>query len=55
MGVGFDKTGSYAVPLAGFFGAALVSVLLMTRLGPYRYAAGLPGETASGQQVPQAG
>lgn len=39
MGLGFDKTGSYAVPLAGFFCAALVSILLMTRLGPYRYRA----------------
>ena len=39
MGVGFDKTGSYKVPLAGFFCAALLSTLLMTRLGPYRYRA----------------
>jgi MFS family permease len=37
MGVGFDRTGSYATPLAGFFCTALVSVLLMTLLGPYRY------------------
>jgi hypothetical protein len=37
MGLGFDKTGSYTVPLAGFSFAALVSVLLMRSLGPYRY------------------
>jgi MFS family permease len=42
MGVGFDKTGSYKVPLAGFFCAALLSTLLMTRLGPYRYRARMP-------------
>src|SRR5579859_3278598 len=39
MGAGFDKTGSYAMPLAGFFCAALIAMLLMTRLGPYRYRA----------------
>ncbi len=37
MGVGFDRTGSYAAPLAGFSLAAFLSVLLMTSLGPYRY------------------
>lgn len=37
MGAGFDKTGSYTVPLVGFFFAALLSTLLMTTLGPYRY------------------
>jgi MFS family permease len=37
MGVGFDKTGSYTEPLAGFFAAALLAMLLMTTLGPYRY------------------
>jgi MFS family permease len=38
MGVGFDKTGSYEVPLTGFSCAALAAALLMTRLGPYRYS-----------------
>lgn len=37
MGAGFDKTGSYTVPLAGFFFAVLVAIILMLRLGPYRY------------------
>ncbi len=36
-GGGLDKTGSYKVPLAGFFCAALLSTLLMTPLRPYRY------------------
>jgi MFS family permease len=39
MGVGFDFTRSYTVPLAGFFVAMLMAAGLMTRLGPYRYAA----------------
>ena len=37
MGAGFDKTASYTLPLVGFFFAALLSTLLMTTLGPYRY------------------
>lgn len=41
MGVGFDKTGSYVVPLSGFFCAALVAALLILTLGPYQYRAGL--------------
>jgi MFS family permease len=40
MGVGFDFTRSYTVPLAGFFVAMLAAAGLMMRLGPYRYAAG---------------
>jgi MFS family permease len=39
MGVGFDFTRSYTVPLAGFLVAMLMAAGLMTRLGPYRYAA----------------
>jgi MFS family permease len=38
MGFGFDRTGSYRVPLAGFCLAALVAAALATRLGPYRFA-----------------
>lgn len=38
MGAGFDRTGSYRVPLLAFFGATLVATALMTRLGPYRFA-----------------
>lgn len=37
MGVGFDLTRSYTVPLVGFFVAMLMAAGLMTRLGPYRY------------------
>jgi cyanate permease len=39
MGVGFDFTQAYTVPLAGFFLAMLLAAGLMMRLGPYRYAA----------------
>lgn len=38
MGFAFDHTGSYRVPLAGFFVATIVAVTLVGRLGPYRYA-----------------
>lgn len=38
MGLGFEKTGSYVLSLTAFFFAALVAMVLMTRLGPYRYA-----------------
>jgi MFS family permease len=55
MGIGFDKTGSYAVPLAGFFCAALGATLLMTRLGPYRYRVRLPGESVPEQWIAQLG
>ena len=39
MGEGFDKAHSYSLPLGGFFVAMLVSIGLIARLGPYRYAA----------------
>jgi MFS family permease len=39
MGVGFDFTRAYTVPLVGFFLVMLLAAGLMTRLGPYRYAA----------------
>jgi len=45
MGAGFDSTNAYTVPLAGFFVAMLVAGWLMTRLGPYRYAAEKPRKT----------
>jgi MFS family permease len=38
MGAGFDRTGSYALPLAGFFLATAIAVAMFTRLGPYRYS-----------------
>ena len=37
MGAGFDRTGSYSGPLVGFFLAILLAIVLMTRLGPYRF------------------
>jgi MFS family permease len=40
MGLGFDKTGSYVVPLIGFFCASLLATLLIVSLGPYRYRVG---------------
>jgi predicted MFS family arabinose efflux permease len=40
MGLGFDKTGSYVVPLIGFFCAAVLATLLIVALGPYRYRVG---------------
>jgi MFS family permease len=49
MGVGFDFTRSYTLPLAGFFVAMLIAAGLMTRLGPYRYAA-----AQSHEEVPAA-
>lgn len=37
MGEGFDRFHSYTVPLGGFCGAMVLSLLLLSRLGPYRY------------------
>jgi MFS family permease len=37
MGVGFDRTGSYRVPLLVFFFATLLASVLMTQLGPYSF------------------
>ena len=51
MGLGFDKTGSYAVPLAGFFCAAVVATLLIMRLGPYRYGPSFAEEIESPLQL----
>ena len=51
MGAGFDLMGSYRAPLAGFFTATLVAIVLMTRLGPYRYGARRAEETAPTLQV----
>src|SRR5579863_4304055 len=41
MALGFDKTGSYVVPLSGFFCAAVLATLLIMSLGPYRYRVAL--------------
>lgn len=37
MGAGYDHFHSYAVPLAGFCGALILALILLTRLGPYEY------------------
>ena len=37
MGLGFDRTGSYRVVLAGFLVAMLLAAVAMLKLGPYRY------------------
>lgn len=37
MGIGFDRTGAYRVPLAGFFLATVIAVLLFACLGPYQF------------------
>jgi cyanate permease len=44
MGFAFDRTGSYRLPLAGFFAATLVAAALIARLGPYRFGVRLGGE-----------
>jgi MFS family permease len=38
MGIGFDETGSYRVPLLGFLVAMSIATALMSLLGAYRYA-----------------
>ena len=40
MGVGFDRFASYGLILAGFLVATLLAVVLMSRLGPYRFRTG---------------
>jgi len=50
MGISFDATGSYIAALGCFAGGLLVSIALITRLGPYRYQTWneLPDVAASG-------
>jgi MFS family permease len=38
MGAGFDATHAYTLPLAGCVASMLLAMLLIGRLGPYRYA-----------------
>jgi MFS family permease len=40
MALGFDRSGSYGSALVGFFVATSLAVILMTRLGPYRFRPG---------------
>lgn len=51
MGAGFDRTGSYALPLTVFSIATLAGAALMMRLGPYRYRKSLPDHQQSELQV----
>lgn len=37
MGVGFDKSGSYRVPVLAFVAAAFAAAILIASLGPYRF------------------
>jgi predicted MFS family arabinose efflux permease len=37
MGAGYDRFHSYTVPLAGLCGAMVLTLILLTRLGPYQY------------------
>jgi MFS family permease len=53
MGSGFDLTGSYRTSLVGFFAATLVAIVLMTRLGPYRYSARGVEDTKTLQLQPE--
>lgn len=39
MGAGYDRFHSYTVPLAGLCGAMVLALILLTRLGPYRFGA----------------
>jgi MFS family permease len=49
MGAGFDRTGSYSLPLISFFAATIVALALFSRLGPYRFAAHSEKELASAE------
>lgn len=44
MGAGYDRFHSYRVPLASFCVAMVLTTILLTRLGPYRY--GVEAETS---------
>jgi predicted MFS family arabinose efflux permease len=51
MGAGFDRTGSYALPLTLFSIATLAGAALIMRLGPYRYRSSFPGHQRPELQV----
>ena len=54
MGAGYDRFHSYAVPLAGLGGAMVLALVLLARLGPYRYGAEakLPHQPIEPMEVP---
>ncbi len=39
MGAGYDRFHSYTVPLGALGAAMVLALILLTRLGPYRYGA----------------
>jgi cyanate permease len=47
MGAGYDRYHSYTVPLAVLCGAMVLALVLLSRLGPYRFAP----EAVTGAQV----
>jgi cyanate permease len=51
MGIGFDRTGSYTLPLLGFLGAVVLAIVLFRRLGPYRYVPAEACEIVADTQV----
>jgi len=48
MGLGFDRTGSYTIPLQACLGAICVAIFLFGRLGPYRYGVREPVDADPG-------
>lgn len=55
MGMGFDRFRSYTVPLGGFCLATVCAVLLLSRLGPYRYGVQLEPALALGTAAAKSG
>ena len=53
IGIAFDRTGSYALPLIFCWIAALIGAGLMLTLGPYPFAATSPIEQGAEQPVPE--
>jgi MFS family permease len=53
MGAGYDRFHSYTLPLASFCGAMVLALVLLTRLGQYRYGVESEGnQTVEPMQVP---
>jgi MFS family permease len=53
MGAGFDRFHSYTVPLAALCGAMVIALVLLSRLGPYRYAVeSKPNQPIEPMEVP---
>jgi predicted MFS family arabinose efflux permease len=52
MGAGYDRFHSYTVPLVGLGIAMALSLILLTRLGPYRYAVDTQPDPANRLEVP---